>query len=208
MVEGIEDRLDRIFKLTPRRFHISDNPPFGVGLVLCGQVNGDAEDSEQFFLQHGGIPNCKPGIWTSMRRRVPNPFKDDTHTEYGVECILRWVEPGTIDISQPVEEWEAYEKATRDADAQVRPSQFVPQGTSWRRTGKYFDDGGVCTVVSTEYLTAEAAEKMNSGEDEDFSYDGYIEQLSLHGVDGGDADNQGFTIGGMNCALALGTGVL
>lgn len=38
------------------------------------------------------------------------------------EFILRWVAPGTIDISQSVESWKAYEKATCETDAVVKLS--------------------------------------------------------------------------------------
>lgn len=89
MAEVEENRFDRILKLNPCRFHISDNPPFAAGLTLCGTVNGEEEDGEQFFTQLSGIRSWKPGIWTSIRSIIPNPFPDAPHFEHGVECFLR-----------------------------------------------------------------------------------------------------------------------
>lgn len=192
-------RFDRLLALMPRRFHISTNPPFGVGLVLCGQVNDndDDEDGSQFQAQRDGIANCKPGIWTSMTREVPKDNPDAL--DGGLECILRWVEPGTIDISQSVEKWEAYEKRTRGIDVEVKLSQIVPKGTKWRRAGGYFSDDGLCNIISTEYLTHEAAKAIQFGpEDEvDEEFGGYYDQITLQGLEPTLDANQHFTIGGM-----------
>ena len=197
MAEQDIRRFDRLRKLCPRRFHISENHPFGVGLVLCCHVNEeDDEDGQQFFTQHDGIRNCKPGIWTSMRRPVTNVSQGDQRSEY----ILRWVGPGTIDISQPVEEWEAYEKATREADAAVKLSQIVPKGTKWRRAGSYFSDDGVCAIISTEYLTKEASETIMGEEAGTKDYGSYLELLTLNGTEAWETPvNAGFTIGGVDC---------
>jgi hypothetical protein len=167
-----KERFDRLVALTPRRFHISSNPPFGVGLVLCGHVSTEEVDGSQFFLQRDGIRNCKPGIWTSIR--IPASEGEENMTE----CILRWVAPGTINLGQGVEKWEEYEKATRqgDMDAFKGIEDMAKDGAEWERHGRYFDDGGICCVISTEYLTRDAYEKLAEGEN-DFGW--YLETLTL-----------------------------
>ena len=201
------DRIQSILALAPRRFHISANPPFGAGFVIFGHENEDISEDEleNFILQNNAIKNCKPGIWTSLSRAVENPGPDGaTHPgDADREHILRWVCEGTIDISQSVEEWKAYEEATRKSDAEVKVSQIVPKGTKWRRWGTYYDDGGVCTIVSGEYITHDAARSIlfgdkDSTEELEFGY--YLETLSLNGTEiGTSEDQQGLTIGGLNC---------
>jgi hypothetical protein len=197
--EMATDRLKRLTALTPRRFHITTNSPYGVGLVLCGHVNDEEIDDigSQFFTQRDGIKNCKPGIWTSMAREVGEPGDN-----FSLECILRWVAPGTINMAQSVEKWEEYEKETREKDLEVRMSEIVPKGTKWRRAGSYYDDGGVCSVISTEYLTMDAAKKIMFGtgeEEEEVNFGFYTETLTLNGWEMGAGENERFTIGGMNC---------
>jgi len=132
-----------------------------------------------------------------MTRQVGEPGDD-----FSVECILRWVEAGTIDISQPVKDWEAYEKETREKDLEVKMSEIVPKGTKWRKAGSYYDDGGVCSVISTEYLTKDAAKKIMfgaEGEEEEIDFGFYTETLTLNGWEMSAGANERFTIGGMNC---------
>ncbi|TVY78470.1 hypothetical protein LSUE1_G006575 [Lachnellula suecica] len=179
------DRFTRLTELTPRRFHITANPPFGVGFVLCGHVNEGNEDDtgSQFFNQRGGIANCKPGIWTSMTRQVGDPGDD-----FSLECILRWVEPGTIDLSQSVQDWEAYERETREKDLEVKSSKIVPEGTTWQRAGQYL------------MMVGSAAKLMFGTEngEEELDFEFYTETLTLNGWEMGAGANARFTIGGMN----------
>lgn len=196
MAEEEKSRFDRLISLTPRRFHISENPPFGVGLVFCGHVNANDDSGVLFFRNRAGIPNCKPGIWTSIILPVPGD-------EGMMECILHWVESGAIDLGQSVEEWEGYERETRKLDAESWEEwrkkndwdKERKEGVNWRNDGTYYDDGGLCNVISTEYLTREACEKMMA---EDGEYDFYLETLTLSVMDG-EPQNSGFCIGGMSC---------
>ena len=167
---------------------------------MCGHTNVDDDSGSQFFLQHSGIRNCKPGIWTSIATDAP----DD---EGMMECILRWVAPGSIDLSQPVEDWEKYEKETRKIDAEAWGGWKVRNGwdgkaksVNWRKEGSYYDDGGLCNVISAEYLTREACEKMMAGQE--VKYDYYVETLTLSAMDG-EAQNSCFCIGGMSCKFCL-----
>ncbi|KAG0651857.1 hypothetical protein D0Z07_0803 [Hyphodiscus hymeniophilus] len=200
MAEETPTRFDRLIALTPRRFHISSEPPFGVGLVLCGHVNADDDDGSQFFMEHNGIRNCKPGIWTSLA-----VFSQDEGGEEMTECVLRWVEDGSIDLAQDVKQWEEYEGRTRKLDAESFKSVEGMVGKDgkvleWKRKGTYYDDGGVCNVVSTEYLTRAAFEKIVDAEqraDLEEGYGFYVETLTLSAFDG-PPGNERFCIGGMS----------
>ncbi|CZR55459.1 uncharacterized protein PAC_05347 [Phialocephala subalpina] len=200
MSDQEDDRLRQLTTLSPRRFHILANPPLGVGLLIFGHENESYEEEnlQEFFNIGDQIRNCKPGIWTSRARKLVDTEPDMPDREY----ILHWVSEGTIDIEQSVEDWEAYEEATRPEDANVKLSNIVPPGTKWRRYGSYFSDGGVCAIVSTEYLTHDAARAIMFGDrqsDEELDYGFYLESLSLNGADIGISEEQrGFTIGGMN----------
>ncbi|KUJ24385.1 uncharacterized protein LY89DRAFT_713248 [Mollisia scopiformis] len=199
MDEQEDDRLRQLTTLTPRRFHISANPPFGIGFLIFGHENEDYHEDnlEEFFNMSDQIRNCKPGIWTSMTRELSDAEPDQPDRE----CILRWVCEGSIDLAQSVDDWKAYEEATRQGDAAVTISKIVPPGTKWRRHGSYFDDGGICTIVSTEYLTHKAARAIMFGDgdsDEELDFGYYLETLSLNGADIGVGDQEGLTIGGMN----------
>lgn len=154
-------------------------------------MNADDDSGAQFFLQRDGTRNCKPGIWTSIA--VPAAGEDGM-----MECILRWVAPGSIDLSQSVEEWERYEEGTRTADLEGFKGI---KGLEWKRDGTYYDDGGVCCVISTEYLTREAFEEIVDPEERESLEDGYafyIETLTLSIFDG-PPGNERFCIGGMCC---------
>ena len=165
---------------------------------MCGHTNLDETDGSQFFHEASGIPNCKPGIWTST-------IHDDSRDDGMIEFILRWVAPGSIDLDQSVEDWEKYEQETRKIDADAWEEWMKKngweaaenqQGVKWRKDGSYYDDGGLCNIISTEYLTTEAYEKILAGEKGGYGY--YVETLTLSGMDG-EPQNSGFCIGGVSC---------
>lgn len=212
------DRFKEIQNLGPVRFYVSPEQPFGGGLALLGNENTDsAEEMVSTSSNFDVIPNCKPGIWTSRVRKI-EPQKEgypDT------ECIVYWVADGAIDLAQPVSEWKKYEEETRDKDAAVKLSQIVPKGTKWRRAGSYYDDGGNCNIISTEYLREETARNIMFGdkkweigedeqdeeddgesEDEELDYGYYIESLTLGYSDNetliANGHNEYATLGGMN----------
>ncbi|KAL2063350.1 hypothetical protein VTL71DRAFT_5155 [Oculimacula yallundae] len=93
-------RFDALQELTPRRFHISANPPFGIGFVIFGHENQDIDEErlEQFFLQQEIICNCKPGIWTSRILQLEYVHEDAGDCDR--EAILYWVAEGSIDVAQ------------------------------------------------------------------------------------------------------------
>jgi hypothetical protein len=212
MVNKRGDRFTRIMALTPRRFHISATPPFAEpyddSLVLCGNVNEGKEDGSVFGNQRSGIKNCKPGIWTSRILPVSKAFRMESYQpEDGeFEVLIYWVSEGEIDMSQSVEEWETYEERTRQSDAAVELTTLFPKDTKWKRAGSYYDDGGVCSIITTDFLTRDAAGKIMGldVDDEEFNLGFYFETLTLNGWEAStDGKNAGFTLGGMNCEFEL-----
>jgi hypothetical protein len=211
-------RFDRIMALSPRRFHISANPPFGLGIVICSHLNEDDVSVDAFTANHDGIANCKPGIWRSTYRAITPPEGQWSSPYNPVECIVHWVADGTIDLAQPVKDWEEYDKNARQTDATVDLDNIFLKGVEWESRGTFFDDGGLCAVLSTEYLTREAATKIaseigqdkesdeedtdneDSEEEEDFKMEFYLERITVNTIDwSGEKKNAFFTLGGMNC---------
>ncbi|KAL5314711.1 hypothetical protein ACEPPN_017357 [Leptodophora sp. 'Broadleaf-Isolate-01'] len=98
------NRFNALQELTPRHFHISENPPFSIGFVTFGHENEDIDEDglERFFLQQEIIRNCKPGIWASRSRKLEYVHEDAGDCDR--EAILYWVAEGTIDITQSVED--------------------------------------------------------------------------------------------------------
>lgn len=83
-----------------------------------------------------------------------------------------------------MEDWRAYEEATRKQYPDVRVSQIVPKGMKWKHCGTYFSDGGYYTIVSAEYLAHDAARTIMFERDsstEDLEYGDFLEMMSLNG---------------------------
>ncbi|RFU29410.1 hypothetical protein B7463_g6922, partial [Scytalidium lignicola] len=192
-------RFDDILALGPVRFYVSPEEHFDGGLALLGNENGEsAEKVVSTSPTFEAIPNCKPGIWTSRSRKVPSDNEGDADTE----CIVYWVADGTIDLAQSVEDWKKYEEETRDKDGAVKLSQIVPKGTKWRKAGSYYDDGGICNIISTVYLTEDAGKKVMFGteeEEHELNYGYYVESLTL-----GYQDNESLIANGRNEMCTLG----
>jgi hypothetical protein len=193
------NRLDALLRLVPRRFHISSNPPFGLGLVISGEITIDDE-----FDESDGIKNCKPGIWTSVRRNGRHVGLP--HMDFSKEFILYWVEAGTFDISQSVADWHAYENATRHMDEEKADAQLAK--FEWIPYSSHCSDDGICAVISTEYLTQEAARRVQFGSDntagsddpEDYSF--YLDMVSRNVLES-PIRSEGFTIGGLSCMYVV-----
>ena len=157
--------------------------------MLCCTTDYDDE-----FEQDEGIKHCKPGIWTSVKKLTGRE-----HPDFSEEYFLYWVEAGTIDISQSVDDWKAYEDATRptdEEDTEARLSKF-----KWKDYHTYYDDGGVCSVISTEYVTEEAARRVQFQDvatQDDHDHDFYMEMIAMKARDS-EMGNAGFTIGGLSC---------
>ncbi|KAI5460297.1 hypothetical protein BGZ63DRAFT_424812 [Mariannaea sp. PMI_226] len=195
-----EERFDQIMEISPRRFHITASPPYGVGIVFCGQVQTEEESLDELTTQRDGIVNCKPGIWRSAVKEVPPYGTSPPELGPYLECYLYWVCDGAIDLAQPVDEWETYDKESRESDATVNLDSILPKGVKWTRAGSYYDDGGACNVLSTEYLTKDAAKKVmfeDSEEEEELDFEYYLATITLNYQDG-KVENSGFTLGGMS----------
>jgi hypothetical protein len=219
------DRLNSLMALSPRRFHISANPPFGLGIVICSHMTEDDDSIDQFTFNHEGIANCKPGIWRSFFRTVHAPEGQWSYPYEPTECIVHWVANGTIDLTQSVKDWLAYDMAAREKDATIDLENTVLRGIEWENKGTFSDDGGICAVLSTEYLTKEAAAKLMIGGKEDESED-EDEDVDEREGEGGDEEeeeeeevkfgyyletvtlsyglreNRYFTLGGMSCMFS------
>jgi hypothetical protein len=204
-----EDRFARLMALAPRRFNISASPafppPYDVSFVLWGGLPNDiGDDGSHFFYQHNGIRNCRPGIWTSRKLPVSKAFQTETYKpENGeFEVILYWVDDGEIDMGLQADKWEEYERATREVDAQVNLKDVIPEDAEWKRAGTYFDDGGICAIISANYLSRDAARNIMDENVDEVELLHYYETLISNGSFWGYPGNN-FTLGGLCCKSVL-----
>jgi hypothetical protein len=198
------NRFDCIMEISPRRFHISASPPYGFGIVFSTHTADEMEKSLFRFSTVGseGIRNCKPGIWQSAVKKIKLPAGQLPQLGPNQECFVYWVSAGTIDLAQPVEEWATYDRDDRGQDATIDIDKILPEGVNWAKAGSTYDDGGVCSIVSTEYLTRLAAKKVMFGDSDEnvgeLDYEYYLERIELNHRDG-KRENVNFTLGGMTC---------
>ncbi|UKZ74496.1 hypothetical protein TrVFT333_002166 [Trichoderma virens FT-333] len=189
------DRLASLLSLCPRYVVVPANPPDGIAFAMTGQC----QEWEHLTYQHSGISNCKPGIWKAEVRNIPGAELGNAD----MEACLRWVadldENAELDFAVSLDEWQAWEQMFKD---QFDDSVGWDDGVAWKHGGTYYDDGGIFNVISTTYLTSEAAAVVTEGEfTEDDGYDGYLEMITLNDNPMNAEDrmrNYGFTFGGLH----------
>ncbi|QYS92898.1 hypothetical protein H0G86_000289 [Trichoderma simmonsii] len=185
------DRLSSLLSLCPRYVIVPANPPDGIAFALTGHC----QEWEHLTYQHEGISNCKPGIWKAEVRKVPGMKLGDAD----LEACLRWVadldENTELDFAISLDAWQAWEQMFKD-----QFDDFVQwgEGVTWKHGGTYYDDGGLFNVISTAYLTADAAATITGGKYTDWGYDGYLEIITLNDNEGNDIRNYGFNWGGLH----------
>ncbi|RFU81153.1 hypothetical protein TARUN_1062 [Trichoderma arundinaceum] len=194
------DRLSGLMSLCPRYIVVSPNPPDGISFAMTGQ----SQDWDQLTYWHSGIQNCKPGIWKAEMKVIPGAEVGNANQE----ACLRWVEDlndgNKLDFGISLDEWQAWEQGFKDRfDESVK----WDEGVAWKHAGTYYDDGGIFAVLSTAYLTREAAHLIEQGSDpeeeeiDDDEYAGYLETITLNDNPISQADmirNEGFTLGGLH----------
>ncbi|KAL7928582.1 hypothetical protein V8C35DRAFT_317915 [Trichoderma chlorosporum] len=186
------DRLARLLSLCPRYVVVPANPPDGIAFALTGQC----QEWDHVTYQHSGISNCKPGVWKAEVRTLPGAELGDADRE----ACLRWVadldESTELDFAVSLNEWQAWEQMFKD---RFDDSVQWGEGVTWKHGGTYYDDGGLFNVISTAYLTLEAAAKVDGDEyTEDDGYDGYLEMITLNDSLMDNERNSGFTFGGLH----------
>ncbi|KAK1255645.1 hypothetical protein MKX07_007904 [Trichoderma sp. CBMAI-0711] len=188
------DRLSSLLSLCPRYIVVPPNPPDGIAFAMTG----DCQDWDQLTYWHSGISNCKPGIWKAEIRSIPGAQCGDA--DY--EACLRWVadldDDTELDFGASLDEWQAWEQMFKD-----RFDGFLEwdSGIIWKHGGTYYDDGGIFNVISTAYLTHEAAAKVLGDDFNEDEYDGYLEMITLNDNPINEEDGQrnyGFTLGGLH----------
>ncbi|KAL7948132.1 hypothetical protein V8C42DRAFT_316780 [Trichoderma barbatum] len=189
------DRLAGLLSLCPRYVVVPANPPDGIAFTLTGHCS----EWDQLTYQHSGISNCKPGVWRAEMREIPGAELGDADCE----ACLRWVaeldESTELDFAISLDEWQAWEQMFKD---RFDDSVEWDQGIAWKHGGTYYDDGGIFNVISTAYLTREAAAMVSEEEyGDDDGYNGYIEMITLNDNPMNEEDckrNSGFTFGGLH----------
>ncbi|KAK0763592.1 hypothetical protein N5P37_002969 [Trichoderma harzianum] len=189
------DRLSSLLSLCPRYVIVPANPPDGIAFAMTG----NSQEWEHLTYQHSGISNCKPGIWKAEVRKVPGMELGNAD----FEACLRWVadldENTELDFAISLDAWQAWEQMFKD---QFDDSVEWGEGVTWKHGGTYYDDGGLFNVISTAYLTTDAAAAITEGEyTEDDGYDGYLEMITLNDNPINAEDrirNYGFTLGGLH----------
>lgn len=189
------DRFTSLLSLCPRYIVVPPNPPEGIAFAMTG----DCQDWDQLTYWHSGISNCKPGIWKAETKRLPGA--QDGDADY--EACLRWVadlnENTELDFGASLDEWQAWEQMFKERFDE--PVEW-DEGITWKHGGTYYDDGGIFNVISTAYLTREAAAKVLGDEYNEDEYDWYLETITLNDNPINEEDcqrNYGFTLGGLHC---------
>jgi hypothetical protein len=200
------NRLKSLLSLCPRYVVVPPNPPDGIAFALTG----DAQKWDHLTYLHSGISNCKPGIWKAEMKVIEGAELGNCDRE----ACLRWVagldEETELDFSISLNEWQAWDQMFKDRfDDSVAEWD---EGLAWKHAGTYYDDGGLLNVLSTAYLTHEAAAKVLEGRgagEEDINegeWGGYLEHITLNDNPASMEDrirNIGFTFGGLHCKLHL-----
>ncbi len=205
-----DDRFNAILRLSPRYVIVRASSPDGVCFRLAGHTN----ELEQLGQLHSGIANCKPGIWKALAKPTPDELQK---LDVCWEVCLRWVgelEPDTeLDFAAGLEQWKDWDRKMQEKFGDVGG---LGDNLVWKSDGAYYDDGGLCNVISSDYLTESAAKdimkgrKMEDGgdaddendedEDEETEMGYYLEKITLNEDSLGDwLDNDTFALGGLNC---------
>ncbi|KAL7786969.1 hypothetical protein V8C37DRAFT_391360 [Trichoderma ceciliae] len=194
------DRLSSLLSLCPRYVVVPHNPPGGISFVMTG----DSQEWHDLTYLHSGISNCKPGIWKAEVKAIPGAALGNADRE----ACLRWVadlnDSTELDFSISIHEWQGWEQMFKD---QFDDSVEWDESIAWKHAGTYYDDGGIFNVISTAYLTREAAVMISEGgnpEEDDIDedeYAGFLDTITLNDnpINGADrVRNQGFTLGGVH----------
>lgn len=184
------DRLARLLSQCPRYIVVPPNPPDGIAFAMTG----DCQDWDQLTYWHSGIYNCKPGVWKAEIKTIPGA----QHGDADYEACLRWVadtdEDTELDFGASLDTWRVWERLFKD---RFDESVEWDDGITWKHGGTYYDDGGIFNVISTAYLTREAAAKVLGDDYNEDEYDGYLEMVTLN--DNPINEDYGFTLGGLHC---------
>ncbi|KAH8883399.1 hypothetical protein GQ53DRAFT_847039 [Thozetella sp. PMI_491] len=161
-----DERFDTLLRLAPRYVIVRNLPPGDIGFKLMGHVS----EPDQIDYWHTGIPNCKPGIWKAMAKDTPAELQKDLICW---EVCLRWVgelTPDTeLDFAGGLDEWEDWNRRMQE---KFGDGDGENAGLVWMSGGGYFDDGGICNVISTSYLTEKAATEIIHGQEKDKEEEG------------------------------------
>lgn len=201
MREG--SRLESLLSLCPRYVVVPPNPPDGIAFCLAGNI----QDWEHMFELHDGISNCKPGIWKAEVKYIEGAERGDCDRE----GCLRWVadlnDETELDFTIAPDEWQAWEQMFKDKfDDAVKWDEDI----AWTHAGTYFNDGGTFNIISTAYLTREAAVMIQEGDNleemDDDEWGCYLETIANNEEPINEEDmvrNEDFTLGGFHCKFQL-----
>ncbi|KAJ6597123.1 hypothetical protein DFH09DRAFT_112594 [Mycena vulgaris] len=148
----VPDRLPRILELAAK------SPQFEVGIggdcvVLAGEIAVHGINSD--FIEK--VENCKPGIWQGGRR--------DT-AEDGFLIWVRWLREGSIELTQPVENFAV----ALEGDSAA---------LEWTRASTLSVDGGSVTLLARGLTDPEAVFALTGRDD----VNGFVECVALHGAE-------------------------
>ncbi|KAJ7905736.1 hypothetical protein B0H14DRAFT_2661372 [Mycena olivaceomarginata] len=157
----VQDRLASILKIAAK------SPQFEVGIdgdctILAGEIalHGVQESDNSFFTFIQEIENCKPGIWQGGR---------DTDGDEFVIWVC-WVREGSIDLTQPVENFVVEPQGGVDIEA-----------LAWTEVSTVSVDGGTMSILTRGVTSLEAIQALTGNDDGDV--EGFVECIVLHGAE-------------------------
>jgi hypothetical protein len=198
------DRLFDLLRLCPRHIIVPASPPEGIAFAMVGGL----QSFDDLTHWHSGITNCKPGIWRAEAKVIHGAEPGTVDRE----ACLRWVgeldESTGLDFGARLEEWEAWERKMENFKDKNEAGKW-DEDVVWKSAKSFFDDGGVFTIVSTEYLTRRSAAAVLLGGDvgeegiDDEQWSGYIETVALNELPDQLYPIWDFAFGGLNCESQL-----
>ena len=174
-------------------------------------------------IRHSGIENCKPGIWKAIAKETPDELKSSGII---LECCLQWVadldETTSLDLASSVKTWKEWDQKLREKFGEDGVAEPLSKAIVWKEAESYFDDGGLCNVITAEYVTEKGFRKLVHGgkggdsedeedeedddeeeeeeeEEDDEDLGSYLEPITLKDWELDVAENDVFTLGGLHC---------
>lgn len=202
-------KLTAILKRSLQFFYV---PP-DVNKLCLGNLSVEVRAGEDIYS--ATIDDCKPGIWRTVYRSVPESHHDvhrhghpNALDPEKFEIVLWWVADGEIHLDNVVpDKWDAEQKKL---DGQYPMDSLDRTQYNWRRCDSTLSaDGGMVAIIAMTYLLDDTRRRICGAVDVSRAQairdmELYLESLNLCGNDINTPEQMyGYTLGGSSCESYL-----